>query len=72
MGLPLISPGPLLFYNYIKNTKDESKLKRKCDQDSDEMSSKNQRVDNFEKVSDESTTSDLIVLGLSFKVRWLK
>ena len=50
-----------------KNTKDESKLKRKCDQDSDEMSSKNQRVDNFGEVSDESITSDLIVLGLSFK-----
>ena len=65
----LFSPGSILFCNYFKNTKDESKLKRKCDQDSDEMSSKNQRVDNFEKVSDESTTSDLIVLGLSFKVR---
>jgi len=50
-----------------KNTKDESKLKRKYDQDSDEMSSKNQRVDNFGEVSDESITSDLIVLGLSFK-----
>ena len=70
MGSPLISPGPLLFCNYfLKNTKDESKLKRKCDQDSDEMSSKNQRVDNFGEVSDESITSDLIVLGLSFKVR---
>ena len=67
LGLPLISPGPLLFCNYFKNTKDESKLKRKCDQDSDEMSSKNQRVDNFGEVSDESITSDLIVLGLSFK-----
>ena len=64
----IIYPGPLLFCNYfLKNTKDESKLKRKCDQDSDEMSSKNQRVDNFEEVSDESITSDLIVLGLSFK-----
>ena len=52
---------------FLKNTKDESKLKRKCDQDSDEMSSKNQRVDNFGEVSDESITSDLIVLGLSFK-----
>ena len=33
------------------------------------MSSKNQRVENSEGVSDESVTSDLIVLGLSFKAR---
>jgi hypothetical protein len=36
------------------------------------MSSKNQRVDNFEGVADESITSDLIVLGLSFKVKMTK
>ena len=51
--------------------KDESALKRKSEQDSDGMSSKNQRVDDFEEVpmdSDESGTCDLIVLGLSWKV----
>jgi len=50
--------------------KDESALKRKSEQDSDGMSSKNQRVDDFEEVpmdSDESGTCDLIVLGLSWK-----
>jgi len=45
-------------------------IKRKSEQDSDGMSSKNQRVDDFEDVpmdSDESGTCDLIVLGLSWK-----
>ena len=55
----------------IISAKDESALKRKSEQDSDGMSSKNQRVDDFEEVpmdSDESGTCDLIVLGLSWKV----
>ena len=54
----------------IISAKDESALKRKSEQDSDGMSSKNQRVDDFEEVpmdSDESGTCDLIVLGLSWK-----
>ena len=51
--------------------KDESALKRKSEHGSDGMSSKNQRVDDLEDVpmdSDEPTTCDLIVLGLSWKV----
>ena len=54
------------------NLKDESALKRKSEQDTDGMSSKNQRVEDFEEVpmdSDESGTCDLIVLGLSWKVK---
>lgn len=54
----------------VSALKDESALKRKSEQDSDGMSSKNQRVDDFEDVpmdSDESGTCDLIVLGLSWK-----
>jgi len=50
--------------------KDESALKRKSEHGSDGMSSKNQRVDDLEDVpmdSDEPTTCDLIVLGLSWK-----
>jgi RNA recognition motif-containing protein len=46
----------------------ESALKRKFQHESDEMFSKNQRVDDFDgEDSDESDTCDLIVLGLSFK-----
>jgi len=50
--------------------KDESALKRKSEHGSDGMSSKNQRVDEFDDIpmdSDEPTTCDLIVLGLSWK-----
>lgn len=50
--------------------KDESALKRKSEQDPDGMSSKNQRVDDFDEVpmdSDESGACDLIVLGLPWK-----
>ena len=53
-----------------KNSKNESALKRKTEQDSGGMSSKNQRVDDSEEVpmdSDEVTgTCDLIVLGNIF------
>jgi len=47
-------------------------IKRKIDQTSDEMSSKNQRVEDYDEASEdscESGTCDLIVLGLSFKAR---
>lgn len=55
--------------------KDESALKRKSEQDPDGMSSKNQRVDDFEDFedsdmamdADESGACDLIVLGLPWK-----
>ena len=49
--------------------KDESALKRKSEQDPVGMSSKNQRVDDFDDfdvamdATDESGTCDLIVLG---------
>jgi len=46
----------------------EKAQKRKFQHESDEMFSKNQRVDDFDgEDSDESDTCDLIVLGLSFK-----
>ena len=53
--------------------KDESALKRKSEQDPDGMSSKNQRVDDFDTDAempmdaDESGACDLIVLGLPWK-----
>jgi len=54
------------------NKDDLSALKRKSEQDPDGMSSKNQRVDDFDDVAmldetDEGGTCDLIVLGLPWK-----
>ena len=68
---PLCDQAPASIISASNLAKDESALKRKSEQDSDGMSSKNQRVDDFEEVpmdSDESGTCDLIVLGLSWKV----
>ncbi len=68
--------------SFFRSFKDEAALKRKSENDPDGMSSKNQRVDQYEDVDDamdgsgssdyyqagnSSGTCDLIVLGIPFK-----
>lgn len=47
--------------------KEEAALKRKSEYDTDGMSSKTQRVDDDDEMVDDNASSDLIILGLSWK-----